>query len=288
LTNSGPFIYRTYTPADSIQKPFLFTLRICDNLDAQYTRLTIVQRDPNLLKYLRRLYVDKSLRFATINPSSQYNTVLTQAQNRAVNYVGADLQATINASPELATVISGTNSESFLHFYSNWILQTASIQGTVLSITLRDVGLPNELKFPGHVGVALYQINRLATSMFSLFVNGSSLLDQLYVNISAPLPSGQTLFPLKAFTKRPTYVDGTANSGLICGQYCIPETPSLSLSSEQCMDDQNNIVAFCDNADFGNTGAFVDLTYPTEVQPTSAIGSISSSLILIIILVSQV
>jgi hypothetical protein len=70
-----------------------------------------------------------------------------------------------------------------------------------MMLTLSDVCQHCDLGFRSHPGPGLYQINRLAISMHSLYIQNASFLDRITVQLSQAVP-GLTgdLFPLKVLT----------------------------------------------------------------------------------------
>lgn len=62
--NSNQTWYRNYSYGNAQSSPFIFTIRVADNLDAIRSRLTAVQDDSIMMRYFMRLYVDQPLRYS--------------------------------------------------------------------------------------------------------------------------------------------------------------------------------------------------------------------------------
>lgn len=80
LLNGNVTYFRNYTIANALTLPFPFVARVSDNLHALRTRLTPLQRDPNFMEFMLRIYVDSQLRDAIVN--GQENLVLPETRQR--------------------------------------------------------------------------------------------------------------------------------------------------------------------------------------------------------------
>jgi hypothetical protein len=181
-------------PTNVDSTPLSFLIRVADNLDAIYTRLTPVQNNASLMLYFFRIYADQELR-AAVAAQSNLDAARQAARQRAVVYSNL-----YNATGELADVMTNADEQSFLHFYSNWIIQNTTIdtETWTLFVTVRQ-DVPAELQFNLHPGPGLYQVNRLASSMYSCFVNDTRFVDLVRVNLSVDIPGveGGSFVPLK-------------------------------------------------------------------------------------------
>jgi hypothetical protein len=194
-------------------------------------------------------------------------TTLDAARQRAIAYSQLD-----TSSLTVQSIVNNTDSQSFLHFYSNWIIQRMDFAGETLQVNIRTDDIPSQLQFEDHVGIAFYQVNRMATAMASCSINGQSVLDLIQVQADVAVPgTGEILFPLRAFSSRPVYNGTYDPNDLLCGFYCTTLTRTLSISAEPCLDDNDQPV-YCNNTAFGAVEPFVDLYYPPNPGPTGADG----------------
>lgn len=170
-------------------------------------------------------------------------------------------------------IYTHSNSESFLHFYSNWIVNAVSFDSVTNQINLGLFETQDSLDFELHPGVGLYQINRLAISLLSCYLEeGLSFLDLVKINITNySIPNvTQPVNDLVSFSKRPLYgSDGEINvngtKARVCGAKC-EITPYLTNSPEPCLAPMNTVNSSCDYVTFGNVPPFVDLNF--ENPPT--------------------
>jgi len=245
---------RVYTKADAERQPLAFVVRLADNLDASHDRLTPAQRSEATLRYLLRLYVDAPLRAATAGDD---RAGVEQARRRVEEGVpGLDLRG------KAADMIQSASAETFLHFYSNWIVAGMRLEqqgaGVRLLVHLRD-DVPADLAFARHPGVGLYQVNRLASALAALTLGDRPLLDAVEVQLSQAvpgLPEGRA-YPLRGFTRQPSFaVAGPA--GAMCGASC-DLARHLTRSGEPCRDGADRETE-CP-ASFEDIAPFTDLTY---------------------------
>lgn len=317
--NSNQTYYRGYSYGYALSLPLKFAIRVADNLDAIRSRLTPVQNDPQLMKYFYRIYVDQPLRkavgsrynknlikfnffkkklkpFSSMKkkslPDDQLNSFRNDARARATIY--ANLQ---NATDDQKKVMNRADEQSFLHFYSNYVIDYSSISSDSWSIFVNLIPGSGDLNFDSHPGPGLYQINRLATSALSCITEGNStFLDLVRFNFNIPLPDldGANYIPLRAFTKKPVYdahgqaiyPDGQQEE--ICDPFCDSTTIALTKSFEACLAPDNSIPQDCNSIDeaFAQIPPFTDLTYPSSSSSPSS--SESNNLIIIIIIVAVV
>lgn len=91
--------------------------------------------------------------------------------------------------------MSKANAESFLHFYSNWITKESyyDVQNHALNIEFYDE--TGDLAFENHVGPALFQVNRMALSASSLYINEVPFVETVKVKLNKPIPAIDPYFP---------------------------------------------------------------------------------------------
>ncbi len=251
LLHAEPFAYvRDYVEADATRDPLLFTIRLADNLDASYDRLTPDQRSADFVRVLFRLFEDAQVR----GPA----TDLAEARGRALETAPA-----IAASHR--ALVDASNGESALHFYSNWILDGVELiragRSAAVAVHVRR-GVEPDLDFEQHVGLGLYQVNRLAVAAAALRLGpGRPLLDELTVTLDRPVAGLDSTAPisLRAFTRRTTWTaDGPARTP-ICSPFCA-QTPLLTQSLEPCLPTPANQPP-CDLPAFAKKTPFSDLDF---------------------------
>eukprot|EP01118_Nematostelium_gracile_P009669 TRINITY_DN3270_c0_g1_i2.p1 TRINITY_DN3270_c0_g1~~TRINITY_DN3270_c0_g1_i2.p1 ORF type:complete len:626 (-),score=108.45 TRINITY_DN3270_c0_g1_i2:29-1678(-) len=273
---------REYTVGNAIRSPLIFALRVADNLDAIRTRLTIEQNNSTLMKFFLRLYQDAELRNAAASNSPLYkNQILPAAINRASNFSGLS-----NPTGNFKLVMSKATEQSWLHFYSNWIIQNATFDTDIWTakINLWQANFP--LNFEDHVGAGLFQLNRLASASLSLYLDDNlPFVEVLRLNLNIPingLKSGNFL-PLKSFTKKPIYNENGIDKWSdntpkrVCDPYCSFLTKTLTASIEQCLDINDTIVE-CDYSGFSKIPPFDSLDYDSLIVPI--VDNVTSSEIL--------
>jgi hypothetical protein len=271
LLPAGQSFTRNYVRGSTGTTPLHFVVRVADNLDAIRTRLTPVQDDEKMMKYFFRLYVDFDLRkqYGLDSKSATYKTTLTEAQARAIAYSGLT-----NITQAQKDVMAKADAQSFLHFYSNWIIKDSYIdsENWLINVTFWEVDPP--LDFDSHIGAALFQINRFASSAVSLSTGtgGTNFAETIRVsfNLNSKLNSGGYL-PLKSFTQKPFYTatgikkDGNGVSMKLCSPYCDDLTSSLTQSFEKCLDSTEKIVD-CDNSKFSALEPYDSLNYGKQPE----------------------
>jgi len=264
-------------------------VRVADNLDAVRTRLTPTQNSVPLMIYFLRIYQDADLRNAVASNADSLDETRSAALGRARTYSGLE-----NPNGTLKEVMDKATEQSWLHFYSNWIIKSFNIDSPTWSIDVYLWNVSAPLDFNSHPGPGLYQVNRLATSAFSCYVdNQTTFLDLVRFNFDIPIQDvddGDYL-PLKAFTKKPVYTekgpanwaDGAANA--ICDPYCEKLTVYLTMSPELCLDSNNKAIG-CNDQGFAQVPPFTDLSYPTpSSSPSSSSGKkdVTSEVVIIVI-----
>lgn len=248
---------RAYSRADAEQQPLAFVVRLADNLDATFDRLTRAQRAEATLRYLLRLYVDAELRAAMARGDE---AGMERARARVE-------QAAPGLEPrgKAADMIRSATAETFLHFYSNWIVQGMELAqrgaDVVIEVKLRE-GVPADLAFARHPGVALYQVNRLASASAALTLEGRPLLDAVEVRLSqaapgAPGPPEGRGHPLRGFTRGDSF-SAAGRAGRLCGPSC-DLARHLTSSGEPCLDAAGAETG-CPGP-FEEVAPFTDLTY---------------------------
>jgi len=235
----------------------------------------MVQRDPLLQLYLLRVYVDGPLRTVFINDGSQadsYISAMIAAKSAALQFVATfDSTWTDNPSTETGKVIANIGINSYLYFYSVYMSMDLLYANRILQIDLYPQAYSN-LTYSNHVGPAFYQINRLAVSMNSCFLDAhTSFLDSVLVQFRPDLiPSINASQPLRAFAQKPTYtqngtVPGVLVCGLVGGEDCRIAKTVLTLSEEPCLYSSQETTptsgTCCDFA--GMQSKITDLTFPT-------------------------
>jgi len=172
----------------------------------------------------------------------------------------------------LAT-INQTDLQSFLFYYSVWMVDnlTLTFPSNFSSFTLNvtfheptgDKCSHCYLGFMEHPGPALYQINRLAISMHSMFIHNTTFLDSITVNLPSQIPGIEgTTFSLRDFTQKEIFSAAGPTNTYICND-CKNYLP-LTNSPEDCVDVDGNIVACADVTDLGSP--FADLSYDTSLR----------------------
>lgn len=180
----GETYTRNYIPTSPEENPLLFALRIADNLDMSYSRLSDIQRDPDLMMFQRELYMNKDGNIAA---------VLEKNKDRF------DLE-------RLGPIYWKLNEREFLFNYSNWIIENVSFTSGddryLLEVTFRTF-VPEQLQADYNPYPALYQIIRLIESFQSLYLgNGRTLADATLVRfINGPTELGDRTYLLTDIEK---------------------------------------------------------------------------------------
>jgi hypothetical protein len=258
-------------------EPLDFILRVADNLDASRIRLTLDQRDPDFIRYLLRLYQDAPLRRAVrataairdtgsfkvpseipeLGHAQQRNIsprdlILEQARAdaraRALAQIDA-LHAKANASDSMRSLVDNANEQSFLHFYSNWIIDRHRLRKLDTGRFLLEIFFYNvdstvpELAFRLHPGAALYQMNRMAQAVAAVKIGGMQFLEVTDVKLrnvgKETDPVYHRRHRLHSFTTAPIYTPEGQSESEFCGSAdsvdCIA-TLYLTLSEELCLE----------------------------------------------------
>jgi hypothetical protein len=276
ILNSNRTWVRQYSFGYIPTVPLKFVVRVADNLDAIRSRLTPVQDDIRMMQYFYRIYVDEPLRIAVGSSDPNIEQYRNAARAQARIYSGLT-----NPNTSQADVMARADEQSYLHFYSNYIIDSSDIDSSIWSISVNLSSIDGDLNFQNHPGPGLYQINRLATSALSCIIRGNTtFLDLVRFKFNVPIPGldGANFLPLRAFTKKPVYdiggqvryADGTEAN--ICDPFCDSITISLTKSYEGCMQPSGQIDD-CANISqaFSKVPPFTDLTYPPvplSPQPT--------------------
>jgi len=272
LNRTEPY-YRGYTLGYADSTPLTFAVRIADNLDAIRTRLTPVQNDPKLMRFFLRIYQNQDLREAAASDADDLSE-----QKEKARKIAAEATGLTNATKEQRSVMDRSDEQSWLHFYSNWLIDSSIIDPVTWTIRVEFFNLTGDLSFEYHPGPGLYQMNRFASSALSCYVNkDTSFLELVRLNFNLPIQGldGGSYIPLKAFTKKPIYQsngqskwsDGQEEQ--ICDPYCERLTKSLTLSPEPCLTTDGKPTTDCPFEGFSKVPPFTDLTYPTNVLELS-------------------
>jgi hypothetical protein len=255
---TAPCTYsRAFVTADAGADPLSFVVRLADNLDATFDRLTPPQQQVATQRYLLRLHADAALRAAAV----AHDDAAAERARRRIQRETPGLPA----GAAEADMLVSANAETFLHFYSNWIVSGMSFshpgERLLLSVEMRG-DVPADLAFRAHPGVGLYQINRLATASAALTLGGRPLLAQLDVRILAEAPgiSPASAYPLRAFTRQLAHSPAGPGAPL-CGDSCVMGA-ALTLSAEPCLDEASSPTP-CPAALEGMS-PFSDFSFPTR------------------------
>ena len=179
----------------------------------------------------------------------------SQARNRSLSLVPG-LYAKFNASESMRSLIENADEQSFLHFYSNWIIQRHTIRKLyngrfLLEIFFHDVDdrFP-QLAFRHHPGAALFQMNRMAQAVAAVTIGGRQFLEMTDVKLrnvgKQADPVYHRLHRLHSFTTAPTYTPEGESDQEFCGPResvdCIASL-YLTLSAELCREPTGEEVA---------------------------------------------
>jgi hypothetical protein len=278
-SDAKQIITRNYTQVIAVENPIGFTIRLDDNLDSSYSRLTGPQRDPLLLLYLLRVYVDGPLRNIFVKGTSSgpdFDNAMQAAKKVSLEYVrtlSGDNTWSDEPSTPTGQVLANIGLNSYLFFYSVYIAKDLGFENGLLTVDLYEQKYPN-LTYSGHVGPAFYQINRLAVSMHSCYLTANvSFLDSVNVFLVPTLiPNINATQPLRAFAQKPTFsANGTIPDILICGNTnskdCDIARQVLTVSNEVCLYSPHELeplgaqTTCCDFQ--GMQQQIKDLTFPT-------------------------
>jgi hypothetical protein len=181
-------IHRDYIEADIQDKPLLFALRIADNLDFEYSRLTNVQQDENLMIVQRTIFMNSEIKDGD-NPKDE--GVLKTEIERLRPSVPLDAYNS-DEREIMTTIINSLKKNEFLFNYSNWIVEKAELIKTVegegsefiMRVKFRavknaDLDARNESNYKP----AVYQITRCAESFSSLKFESKNLTELITVEL---------------------------------------------------------------------------------------------------------
>ena len=177
-------IHREYIEADIIEKPLLFALRIADNLDFEYLRLTNVQQDENLMLVQKSIFMNSEI--TNIQDPKKEGVLKTEIE-RLLPSVPLDKYNT-DDQEIMMIIIKSLKKNEFLYNYSNWIVEKAELikneKGIQMRVKFRNVenfelSAQNETNYAPSV----YQITRCAESFSSLKFNSNILTDLITVQL---------------------------------------------------------------------------------------------------------
>lgn len=144
--------FRQYEPAYLDETPLLFMVRVADNADFRFSRLTPPQRSIKTVLGNLALQEGRKPNFETMSPQER-------------------------------SIVSKSNEYDFFHNYSNWIARDVVLrEGAQANTYEMDVdflhrrtpdceAIPPELRFERHVEAAVFQITRMADSLESTFLS---------------------------------------------------------------------------------------------------------------------
>lgn len=177
-------IHREYIEADIKVKPLLFALRIADNLDFEYSRLTNVQQDENLMLVQKSIFMNSEITDAQ-DPKKE--GVLKNEIERLGSSVPLD-KYNMDEKEIMTIIINSLKKNEFLFNYSNWIVEKAELikneEGMRMRVKFRDVE-NDELnaKNKSNYESSVYQITRCAESFSSLKFHSNILTDLITVEL---------------------------------------------------------------------------------------------------------
>ena len=165
-------IYRTYTEGLINKNPFLFLIRLADNLDFSRSRMLDIQKTPEIIQLLKDTYnapnrdelIDKFIEGCKhTNAVYRKDFRLSDDEIRMYNYFKINPQ--------------------FLHWYSNWIVKSSYLVQNpgkldIPSFTLTVTFYENDPEYPklnyqDNQYASVFQIIRLKESLESLKLNRS-------------------------------------------------------------------------------------------------------------------
>jgi len=180
-------IYRDYIEADIQDKPLLFALRIADNLDFEYSRLTNVQQDENLMIVQRTIYMNTKI---NIDDDPKMEGVLKTEIESLRPSISLDTYE-IYEREIMTVIINSLKKNEFLFNYSNWIVEkteliktTEGVEPNAFKMRVKFRAVKNTvLDARSNYTAAVYQINRCAESFSSLKFNSINLTDLIRVEL---------------------------------------------------------------------------------------------------------
>ncbi|MBI5226044.1 hypothetical protein HY994_02270 [Candidatus Micrarchaeota archaeon] len=172
--HAGETLMRGFIPADVFEKPFLFTIRIADNLEFQHDRLSGFQRQESFMQGLQDLRTDRRILELTgkKGKTADEKRQLTQLVQEKVlaneqKYRGTMNDAEWNAAKD---ALLHSDAESFLHFYSNWAVENVEFQDQggqlIMFVKFKSSNIQ------ALSGDYLYQVTRMATAVASCSSHG--------------------------------------------------------------------------------------------------------------------
>lgn len=182
-------IIREYVPGPIETLPFLFLIRISDNLDFVHTRLTPIQRDSDFVLLLKHFYENPILAKSKIN--KDFVTYEREKNNLFYKWDSKIFKPWMSSEDmqTLKLMIENIKEDDFLHIYSNWIVDKSSISQNPINknqfiLTVEFIEPQNpELSVSQNPIASVYQISRMKKSLKSLTINGKSFVDMISVKL---------------------------------------------------------------------------------------------------------
>jgi len=174
-------IHREYIIADITVNPLLVALRIADNLDFKYSRLSKIQQDENLMLMQKSIFMNDKI----TNEDSKESIRKTEIKLPASFSLDA---YTVDEKECLSVIIKSLKKNDFLHNYSNWIVEKTELikkeDKIYLCIIFRKVQ-NDELnpRNPINYNASVYQITRCAESFGSIIFDTKNLTDIITVKL---------------------------------------------------------------------------------------------------------
>ena len=174
-------IHREYIIADIKVNPLLVALRIADNLDFKYSRLSKIQQDENLMLMQKSIFTNDKITNEDTKESIRKTEIKLPASFSFDKY-------TVDEKECLSGIIKSLKKNDFLHNYSNWIVEKTELikkeDKIYLCVTFRDV-LNHELnpRNPTNYDASVYQITRCAESFGSIIFDMKILTDIITVQL---------------------------------------------------------------------------------------------------------
>ncbi|MBI5226784.1 HD domain-containing protein [Candidatus Micrarchaeota archaeon] len=182
--HAGETLQRGFTTADVENKPLLFTIRVADNLDFQYDRLSGFQRQESFELALQELRDDPRILVLTEKKgkTAAEKTQLTQLVKDKIVANEQKYKGTMSDAEwsEAKDALFHSNAESFLHFYSNWVVQDIEFRPEAGKLVMFIKFRSSNIKADS--GDMLYQVTRMSTAMSSCSSHGTSCANFLVVD----------------------------------------------------------------------------------------------------------
>lgn len=197
-------VKRPYQAAAARQDPILFVVRIADNLDAQYNRLTPIQRKEWFQALHHSITTDESFKQESKGLSRGSNEIQTllkrhysltaksiasqfeigDPNSREIIQFTAEFNQTagISHQPVGNAQIALLNAKpgDFPHFFSNWVIAKTQFDRSDTGELLLDVQFKDSI-IKVRPGVAVYQLVRAADATHSCTLDGKPFTDMLVV-----------------------------------------------------------------------------------------------------------